>query len=400
MKPDKDNFIIGLDIGSSKICTAICEINPLGELNLRDIGTSVSSGIERGKITDAAELSKAIDRSIKRASQNLGFTPSKVITNIPFHGIQSIQNMGFILSKEQSGQISEYEKTECIRRSKNIIKSPEQRLLHVIPLSFKVDGNIIQNPVGAFGNNLEVQTHIILGNSDTISGLNYAIKDLELHICGIVYDLLASAQVALTEKERKEGSILIDIGSRFTKVGIFENNLLQKSTVIPIGGETITSDIAHCLKTTIPEAERIKILQGEAMEKKIYSDQHFSITTNNTGRQEIEKNLLCRIIEARLKELFSFINKDLNLKFNKPYQVVLMGGSSSLTGLSEFTQNTLNSPVRIGIPENIRSIIEKPEHCSSVGLIVYGLKIGAIPFPQKKNRSIFSKFFSKLRDLF
>ncbi|MFC1770901.1 cell division protein FtsA [Candidatus Margulisiibacteriota bacterium] len=394
-----DNLIIGLDIGSSKIRTVICEINSVGEINLRKMGSSVSTGITKGLINDPNQLSKAIERSISRANCNLSSKPSSIITNIPLHKTKSIQNMGFVLSKEQSGQISEYEKIECIRRSKNIIKSPDQRVLHVVPLFFKIDGNQIHNPIGAFGNNLEVQTHIILGNTENISNLNYAIKELQFHICGIVYDILANAQVSLTEDERKKGAILIDMGSRFTKVGIFYNNLLYNSFVIPIAGETITSDIAYCLKASIPEAERIKILHGKNNETAEVADK-FIISTKDNTRQEIEKKFLCRIIDARIQELFNIIKEKIDLPNKADYQVVLTGGTAALSSTEKICGSIFNHPIRTGLPESIKSSIPNQEYSSAIGLVIYGLKTGAIAFPPPKKKSFLHKMFNKLIKIF
>jgi cell division protein FtsA len=400
MKNSENNLIIGLDIGSSKICAAICEITSSEELNLRGIGKSIPAGINKGSITDPLELSKAIDRAISRASHNSNLKPTQIITNVPFNKIQSIHNMGFVLSKEVTGQISETEKIECIKRSKNIIKSPDQRVLHVIPISYKVDGNAISNPIGAFGGNLEVKSHIILGNSDNISNLNFAIKELNLQICGIVYDILSSSQILLTEKERKDGSILLDIGSKFTKIGIFKNNLLQDNLIIPIGGDTITADIAYCLKSSVPEAERIKILHGEAKSENISMEDKICINTKESGRKEIDKNLLCKIIEARVTELFKMIKSTLNYNYDNKYQVVLCGGSSSLPKIKEHVKSLFNAPIREGLPDEIQGIIENPEHSSAVGLIIYGLKIGAIKFPQKEKSSIFGKIKKKIKNIF
>jgi cell division protein FtsA len=390
--------IIGLDIGTSKICAAVCEISETGELALKSIATGITKGLEKGKVINQDDLQKAIEKTIQKATQNLPQKPSRIITNLPCYGFQFTHNIGFILSKEESGQISEFEKNECIRRASNIFKSTEQKMMHVIPLYYKVDNTIVKNPVGAFGNNLEVQSHLILGNVSNINVITSVIKQQNLFINGIVYDSLASAQILLSDHERKTGAVLIDIGSQFTKISVYNNNLLHQAAIIPIGGQTITSDIAICLKTTIPEAERLKILKGSADISSVNPEEKVEVLSENSGQLETDRALLCQIIQARVLELISLIKKELTLPIDNSYQCVLAGGTSSLPHFEELIKKELNLPTRVGLPVDSQHISNNISHASALGLIVYGIKIGAIPYYKKQNSSIFSKIkglFSK-----
>ena len=201
------NLVMGLDIGSAKICASICEVEPGGELNLLGVGTSISSGLRRGKIVDSEDLYRSIERAINRAERQCGVRPSKVVSNVPIIGMQFVHNTGFFLSKSETGQITESEKMECLRRSKNIAKPSHQTVMHVIPLFYKVDGAIVKDPVGAFGTHLEVSTVIVLGDSENIMALKNVLKDLSMQISGFVYDSLAASQVMLPASERKNGII-------------------------------------------------------------------------------------------------------------------------------------------------------------------------------------------------
>ncbi|MFT5171644.1 MAG: cell division protein FtsA, partial [Candidatus Marinamargulisbacteria bacterium] len=142
------NLIVGLDVGSSKICVAICEMDADGDINLKSVATGVSAGITKGKITEKEELQLAIERTMRRVESEIGGRPNRVIASIPYSGIEFVHNIGLVMSKEETGQISKSDQTECIKRSRNIIRSPNQKLLHVIPLGYKVDGTLVKNPVG------------------------------------------------------------------------------------------------------------------------------------------------------------------------------------------------------------------------------------------------------------
>ncbi len=393
-------MVLGLDIGSAQICAALCELDNTGNVNLKGVGTSNSAGLIKGQVVDIDELYKSIDKAIKKARHGIKARPTYVITNIPFHGIQFSHNLGFILSKEESGQISESEKKECIRRSGNIFKSSDQKILHIFPLFFKVDGTIVKNPVGTFGNNLEVQTHIILGNSSNIMKVTKVLKEFNLHISGLIYDPLACAQIFLDSNERKNGAVLIDIGGQFTKVSIFKNNLLHLSLIIPIGGETISSDIAICLKTTVPEAERLKILKGDILLSNINQEEEIEIFTRKNGLIKTKKLLLCKIIEARINELLSIIKKEIPFTFEHQYKCVITGGGSKLTGLREYIEAYFDSTVRNTPSPNAQHIIDNITHANAIGLILYAIKTGALPY-SKNSRKIIPGFIKKwLNNLF
>jgi cell division protein FtsA len=381
-------LIMGLDIGSTKICAAICIINKAGELSLVSVGTSISAGLKKGRIENAEELCDAIKKAVQKAEHKAGIRPDRVLINLPLYGVEFAHNLGFILSKEETGQISKNEKNECIKRSGNIYKTSKQKILHVIPLFFKVDGTVVKNPVGVFGSNLEVQTHMILGRTSAIMGISNILKNLDLHISGIIYDPIAVSQIMLTDAERREGGVLVDIGGQFTKVSIFRDNLLHRSFFIPVGGTTLTQDIATCLKTTIPEAERIKILHTNVNLEDVMPKEKIEILPQNSKQVEIDKLLLCQIAEARIAELVELIKTELDVKLDSSYTCVLAGCSSQIAGLRSYFQKKLEIHCRQGIPEDVTPIVEDIGIASAVGLIIYGIKTGAIPYQSKPKNKI------------
>lgn len=394
-----ENIVMGIDIGSSEICVSICDIDHSGELSLLSVGTSVSHGLHKGIIHDSNELQRSIEKAVKRAENEAGVHPTRIICNIPPAGLQFAHNMGLLLSKEETGQISEIDKIECIRRSKNVTKVHEQKMIHVIPLVFKADGTLVQNPVGVFGKTLEVQTHLIFGQTKTIQELTRVLKGLNFQINGLMYDVLATAQICLSDAERKNGAILIDIGGKFTKVGVFKNNLLHRSFIIPIGGETFSQDIATCLNVSIPEAERLKVLEGSVNVLSDYNDT-IEISTLQEGRKEIKHLLLNQILEARMAELVRLINQELVLNKYKEYSCVCCGGGGLLSGVVDYMKKSFKLDIRYGVSSALASVVSSSTHATSIGLVVYGLKTNAIPIQGVPKMSISDMFKKWLKDIF
>ena len=395
-----NNLIMGIDIGSAKVCVAICELSGQDELNLKGVGTSISSGVKRGKIIDYEDLSRSIDRAIQRAERQAGVRPFRVVANVPLAGIQFVHNSGFVLSKSDSGQITESEKVESIRRSKNVPKSSDQMVMHVIPMFFKVDGNVVQNPVGVVGSNLESQTIIILGDSSNIQYTTKALKQLSLTIDGLIYDALATHQLVVQSEERQNGVIVMDVGGRFTKFSVFKHGLMQRSVIIPIGGETITSDIATCLKVSIPEAERIKIVHSDVILSRIDSKKMVKITNQNNKRETIPVFYLSQIVQSRVQELLDLGQKRLSFYMEAHLPIVMTGAASSLTGFVEYVQQHFQVPVQSDLPESVSDIIDSPAHVTAVGLVLYAVKSGVIGYETQPSTGFFSTAFMKLKSFF
>lgn len=394
------NCVLGLDIGDSKICAVVCEIDAKREVHLRGIGTSISSGLSKsGTIEDSEELCRSIDRAIKRASRDATVSPTRVITNIPVYNMQFVRSVGVVLSKEENGCISESDRVECIRRTQHVSKSTDQKVVHIIPLIYKVDGQIVENPVGISGHNLEVETLVVLAPSETVTVLTHVLKSLGLHISGIMYDGIATGQIMLTRKERTEGAILCDIGGRYTKVSVYKDNTLFNAGIIPIGGDTFTRDVSQCLKVTLPEAERLKILNGDVLLSRVNPQDVIEITTQDIGRRAIKKLLICQILEARLAELVRLTRKSFPDVFESNYQFVVSGGGAQLPGIAEYVEHHFTVPVRDGLPDEMAGALDDPHFATAIGLVLYAVRIKAIDYVASPRMAMFRQVKSMFRAL-
>lgn len=395
------NVYLGLDIGDSKICASVCELDENQQVHVRGVGSSISSGIGRTMIIeDPEELGHAIDRAIKRAYRDSGFTPNRVITNIPVHQMQFVRNVGVVLSKETSGLISESDRVECIRRTQNVTRSLDQKAVHVIPVHYRVDGQEVMDPVGVKGRHLEVETLVVLAHGPTIVALTDVLKKLNLHISGLMYDGIATSHILLTREERLKGAVLWDIGGRVTKISVFKDNMLQAACVIPIGGETLSRDVSACLKITLPEAERLKILHGDIVLNRVNPQDGVEIMSQDTGRRVIKKLLLSQILEARIAELARMSKKNLPLLFEHKTPIVLTGGGSLLSGVSEYFESRFSMPVREGLPDDMYGSLDDQHFSTSIGLVLYAVRIKAITHVASPRLAFIKQVWAMLKALF
>jgi cell division protein FtsA len=391
-----ENAILGLDIGSSKICAVLAEIDESNELQVKGLGSSITAGISRGAIIDENELKRAIDRAIVRAELNANMKAGKVIVNIPFGGFKFITNSGLISVADPEGKITFADQQAVIENAKKSIAFPHKKIMHVIPLNYKVDGQDTLKPEAAFGQHLEVDAHIILGDLNNIIIVSKIMRNFGLQIAGLAYDSLSTGQILLTDQERQNGMAVLDIGGRFTKYSYFVNDRLAYSQIIPIGGETITSDIAYCLKVTIPEAERLKVMYGNVLLSSIDKQEKIEITTINEGRKEIKVILLGQIINARLLELTKMLNEQSQQKI-PDCAIILAGQSAKLKGLESFLAEKLSRTVILDLPTNLRSLIDNISYVSALSLVMYGLKNKAFKYSEIQPRNAFDAVWQKFK---
>jgi cell division protein FtsA len=389
--PVNSNIFLGLDIGSHKVSALLCEIDHDNEIHIKGLGSSVTHGLSKGKISDEGDVFKAIEKAISRATHGSSSKPTKIVATIPSYNIQSVHNIGVLLSKEETGQISQSDLTECIRRSQNIVKSQNQTMVHAIPIACKVDGLAVKNPVGVFGKNIEIESHIVLADAESILLQSKLLKSLQLHIAGLVYNGIASAQFFLTQEERQSGAVLCDIGCDITHVSVYQDDILIDSAIIPIGGKTFSKDISECLKISLPEAERLKILHGDVILSRINSKNLITTLNKDNQKTDIKPLLLSQILEARLSELLQLIQKKIPNAFDPRLGLVLSGGGSELKGTAEYIEKKYTTHTRQGIPTNLKQYCDDPQYGTAIGLILYAVKTRAIAYHGRQRNILFKK---------
>lgn len=384
--------ILGLDIGSSTICASLF-VSAGEDLILKGIGTTASSGIVKGKIQSMELVQKAIDKAIQKAELLAQCRAHHVVLTLPCYEQGSVYSSGILSNSKKMGKIKPAEKLECVKRSQLKLPLHEATILHTLPLQFKVDGSAVLNPVGIEGVQLEVLTHTILGSTATINTLKQWLNHRHLTVRAFVSDTLGHAELALTPTEYQNGAILVDIGGRYTKVSLFEKNVLQNITLIPIAGDSISADISYGLKLSLQDADKAKTFYTGIPSPNIDQSEFVELACAIQGTRQIPTQYLHRIMEARLEELFKFVSKAIQKHPQAAsFPLVLCGRSSQIKGIERYAEN-IHPKVRLG-----HTSPDADYSCAS-GLVQYHKRLKFLVETQKKQDPL-SRFNRWVKEFF
>lgn len=395
-KMPQDRYILGLDIGSSKITACLCLVRSEEEVHVLSTVHLPAMGLTKGKIEHPDELKRSIRKAIQRVELSAGVCADHIITTLPSYGVSTRHRMGNKTLEDPYLPITAADRLACLKNAKEQDMSINETLLHLIPLQFSLDEQIVDNPIGHKGQLLSVQTHVIRIKSHIVETVSGILSGLSLHISGILFDPLPTGHIYLSESQKETGAYILDMGGRFTKLSFFQNNLLQTSVIIPLGGDTITQDIAQCLKMPFMDAERLKILYGDLHFSKF--DPQEKVKKSPAEAVEINRRMLCQIIEARVAEIILLLQKQTSLHFSPEHSVVFVGGCSKLNGLKDYLQDTFNHPVSFGIPYGFDTLDQAVDHATSLGCVLYALSQKAISFPKPPAKDLFKRLNQWIRD--
>ncbi len=406
----RTDVIAGLDIGTSKATAVIGEIhNDEEDVRIVGVGETSAAGLRKGVIVDIEGTAKAISEAIMLAEQMSGINIDSCLVGISGTHIKSINNRGVVAVTSQDGEITVEDAKRVLSSSKVIALAPDQKIIHVLPREYVVDGyDGIVDPVGMTGSRLEVETNIITGAAASIQNTLKALERVGLQVQELVLNPLASAEAVLFPAERELASIVVDIGGGTTDISLFDSNGLYFSSVIPLGGSYITSDLAVGLKTPINKAEKIKKEHGCVLKELMPDEKNIKITSvGGQTTKSVSKKMIARIIEPRMQEILYHVKKEIknsNYKGMIPGGVILTGGCALLDGLEHLAAEELDMPVRIGYPYNIGGLSDKVNsaaYSTSIGLIKYGAKHAAVKeTAAAKSLFLNNEFIKKIKSWF
>jgi cell division protein FtsA len=404
----KQKTVIGLDVGSSNVCAIVGKITQKPEVEIIGSARVPCRGLRNGVVVNIEETSRAIGQAIEEA-EGMTNTPIKAVyVGIEGGHIESFNHQGAIMISRSDKEIAEEDILRVIDSARAIRLSPEREIIHTLPQGFVVDGQRgVMDPVGMEGSHLGVHVHIVTGVSTIINNLIKCINRNGLEIEDIVLSVLAAAETVVTPEEKDLGCVLIDFGGQTVDLAVFIEGALKATRALPIGSDIITKDIAHCLHIPLSEAERIKKEFGYTQMKMISDNVEINILgMDGKTRQTILMSKLCEIIEPRVEEIFTFVHEEM-AKIGRenliPAGGILTGGGALLRGLKEISEDILDLPMRLGIPqkvEGLSEVISSPDYATAIGLIKYAQKeefpIYEKRFARRKRRS----FFRKIKDWF
>jgi cell division protein FtsA len=378
----KHKVVVGLDIGTSKVAALVGEVREDGQLAVIGFGESVSSGLRKGNIVDIDNTAKSIEEAVKKAEQMSGLSIANVYVGISGTSIASLNNRGVVAVAGSDKEISENDVERVIQAAKVISLPPDRKIIHVLPREFVVDGyDGITDPVGMAGSRLEVETHIVTGAATAIQNLLKSIHRAGLEVEELVLNPLASAEACLLPAERELGCVVVDLGAGTTDIAVFDQGGLWFTTILPMGGNYITSDLAVGLRIPLVQAEKIKKESGCVLTQLAAETDWIQIVgVSPRDIRRVTKKDIANIIEPRVQEIFFMVKDELRRSGYHgllPGGVILTGGTSSLDGLQELASEILELPARVGTPEQIGGlvdIIKSPAYSTGVGILIYGAK--------------------------
>lgn len=401
--------IAGLDIGTTKACAVVGEVDEEGEVHIAGAGSSPSSGLRKGIVVDLDTTSRAIEEAIDRAERMAGVEIDSAYLSVSGEHITSTNTRGVVAVSRGDHEIgaSDVERVVDAARMAAVLTS-EREIVHLLTRGFVVDGHDgVKNPVGMFGARLEVDAHIVTGTATVLANLLKCVQRAGLDVEEVVLEPLASAEAVLTSPERELGVVIADIGGGTTSVGIFVGGGLSHTGILPVGGNHITSDIAVGLRTPVAEAEKLKLRHGAATAKAAAEGELIEVF--NVGDREpriLPRRVLCEIIEPRLSEIFAMLRAQIRrsgFAHLIPAGVVLTGGTALLRGIVPAASEQLELPARLGLPEPLTGLtdtVASPIYATAVGLVFYGVRHGRTKTVRATNgHGIFGKMRGWFREM-
>jgi cell division protein FtsA len=378
----KEQYIVGLDIGTSVIRVVQAKVDAAGGLSVVGASEVPSFGIRRGVIVDIEEAVSSISGALEKVERMTGVPVGSANVSVGGNHISSLSSHGVIAVSRADGEISENDIVRCIDASQAISIPQNKEVLHVFPKSFTLDGQTgIKDPLGMSGIRLEVDTIIVQAGLPFIKNLTRAVMQAGLEIDDLVLAPCAAAESVLSKRQKDLGVCLVDLGAGTTSVAVYEEGDLLHTAVLPLGSMHITNDIAIGLRCGIETAEKVKLAYGHSDPKAVEKTEEVDLSKfDPTEEQATSRGYVVEIIEARLEEIFSHVNSELK-KIQRdgklPSGIVLTGGGAKLPGVVEFSKKHLRLPSVLGRPQNITTIIDRvddPSFATVAGLVLWGGK--------------------------
>jgi cell division protein FtsA len=404
----KDNLIVGLDIGTTKICAIVAEATEAG-VDIVGIGTHPSKGLRRGVVVDIDATVDSIKHAVEEAELMADCEITSVYAGIAGGHIDGFNSHGIVPVKNQ--EVTEADVRRVIDAAKAVAIPMDREVIHVIPQEFIIDEQDgIREPIGMSGVRLEAKIHIVTAAVTSAQNIVKCANKAGLNVVDIVLEPLASAEAVLAQDERDLGVCLIDIGGGTTDIAAFAGGSIKHTSVIGIGGYHLSNDIAVGLRTPFEEAERIKKRFGVASARFLGSDDIITVPSVGGRRpREVSRKVLCEIIEPRMEEILGLAHQEIiksGLDARIPSGVVLTGGCAALSGIQELAEEIFEAQVRLGAPANVgglQDVVRDPMYATGVGLILFGYAQAKGKSPSRfriRDDGIFRRVKQRMRDWF
>jgi cell division protein FtsA len=401
----RGNLIVGLDIGTTKICCVVGELSQ-GEVNVIGIGTHPSIGLRKGVVVNIEATVDSIKKAVEEAELMSGCEISSVYTGIAGGHITGFNSRGIVAIK--GPEITETDVERVIDAARAVAIPMDREVIHVLPQEYIVDEQAgIQNPVGMAGVRLEAKIHIVTGAVTSAHNIVKCCNRSGLDVCDIVLESLASGEAVLTSEEKELGTALLDLGGGTTDLAIFSDKNIRHTFVLALGGNNLTNDIAIGLREPHADAEKIKTRYGTCLSKSVSADDMIEVPGMG-GREarKLPRQILGEILEPRMEEIFTLAKREVyraGLENSIPSGLVLTGGTSLLEGTTEIAESVFNLQTRLGKPQGITGLVDvvnNPMYATGVGLVLYGAKNQTEKKFRIRDAHIFNRIVTQMKRWF
>lgn len=379
-----EQIVVGLDIGTTKICAIVGKRNEYGKINILGVGKSHSDGVSRGVVVNIDKTVQAIREAVSEAEKHSGIKIEVVHVGIAGEHVRSMQHKGIITLNNPDFEITQDDVNRLHEDMFKIATQPGTEIIHVLPQEYTVDAQDgILDPVGMSGVRLEGNFHIVTGQTTAANNIYKCVVRAGLEVSELILEPLASSSAVLTPEEKEAGVCLVDIGGGTTDIAVFENNIIRHTAVVPFGGNIVTEDIKHGCKVMKRHAELLKIQYGSALADAVTEDVIISIPgPRDRSAKEIHKRMLARIIQSRMEEIMEFVLAEIkNSGFEDKLVagIVVTGGGAQLQHMKQCVEYVTGIDARIGLPgEHLASgLVDEvnfPMYATGTGLVIMGLE--------------------------
>ena len=402
---DDGELMVGLDIGTTKICAVVGSVTRNG-IDIAGIGTHPSVGLRKGVVVNIESTVNSIQRAVEEAELMAGCEVRSVYAGIAGGHIKGFNSHGIVALK--GNEVSEKDIERVIDAARAVAIPMDREVIHVLPQEFIVDEQDgIQDPLGMSGVRLEARVHIVTGAVTSAQNIIKCANRAGLDVCDIVLQSLASSEAVLSEEEKALGAALIDFGGGTTDLAIFMGNSIKHTSVLALGGNNLTHDISVGLRTPMAQAEKIKIKYGSCLTSGIGKDETIEVAgVGGRKPRTLSRQILGEILEPRVEEIFNLVHREVcraGMEDSITSGLVVTGGSCLLEGVVDIAESVFNLPARIGKPTGISGLVDvvnNPMYATAVGLVLYGARSQ----PRKKFRirdnNIFDRVMARMKKWF
>lgn len=407
MSARRDNLIVGLDIGTTKICAIVGNVTEDG-IDIVGIGSSPSRGMRKGVVINIESTVESIKKAVSEAELMAGCEIRSVYAGIAGGHIKGFNSQGVIAIKNR--EVTSEDVKRVIDAAKAIAIPMDREVIHILPQEFIIDDQDgIREPLGMSGVRLEARVHIVTGAVASAQNIVKACNRAGLDVADIVLEQLASSEAVLSADEKELGVALVDIGGGTTDIAIFVDGAIKHTSVLSLGGNHLTNDIAVGLRTPMAEAEKIKQKYGCCMASLVGKEETIEVPSVGGRKPRVlSRQLLAEILEPRVEEIFTLVNREIMKSGFEDLiasGVVITGGTTILEGMPELAEQVFNLPVRRGMPQQIGGLVDvvnSPVYATGVGLVVYGSKnVGIREFPTAQtDENLFRRVSRRMKEWF